>query len=509
MTARSSPATRTGGRRASFIRDSVSIPDGQTEVWAFLAALSGAGPVETPLSAVFLGGGEAWKLRKAVRFPFVDFSTLDARHRASLRDFELNKAAAPDIYRDVLAVTRGTDGLRFGGDGPVLDWVVSMARVPEGEFLDVVARRGGLAPFLRELGDVVSAMHSRLAPCDVDHVASMRHVLDGNLATALAAGIDKAALAPVMAGLEAELDRIAPWLASRARDGFVRRAHGDLHLGNLCLWQGHPVPFDALEFDEAMATIDLGYDLAFLLMDLDRLAGRGAANLVLNRYIARTGDVGLLEGLGLFVGMRALIRAHVTRRMGGDPADYLARAMAALQRTQPVVMALGGLPGSGKSTLALRLAPGLGVMGAVVLRADEARKRYFGVLPETRLPPEAYDETVSRVVLDGLVRDAAVAAASGHYVILDTTFLDPQDRDAAKSAAGAAAFRAVWLEAPPEVLEARVASRTGDASDATVAVLRRAASTARPPVDWPRLDTSDAAAVERFVLDVTQSASSC
>jgi aminoglycoside phosphotransferase family enzyme/predicted kinase len=487
----------------------MSIPGEQIEVALFLAGLSGAKPVETPLSAVFLGEDTAWKLRKAVHFPFVDFSTLAARRQASARDFELNRAAAPGIYRDVVPVTRGPEGLRFGGDGPALDWVVRMARVPEDDFLDVVARHGELAPFLCELGDVVAQMHARLAPCHIDHIAAMRRVLEGNLATALEAGIDASALAPVMAGLRTELARISPWLAAREQAGFVRRAHGDLHLGNLCLWQGHPVPFDALEFDEAMATIDLGYDLAFVLMDLDRLAGRAAANTVLNRYVARTGDVGLLAGLGLFIAMRALIRAHVTQRMGDDPADYLARAMAALSRPKPFLLALGGLPGSGKSTLARRVAPGLGGPGAVILRADEARKRHFGVAPEARLPASAYDEDISKVVKARLLQDATIALAAGHSVILDTTFLDAQDRDAAKAAAGNAMFVGAWLEAPLAELEARVAARVDDASDATVDVLRRAAQTAKPPADWRHLDTSDTDAVARFVGDVTQLASPC
>ena len=118
-----------------------------------------------------------------------------------------------------------------------------------------------------------------------------------------------------------------PWLAQRARDGFVRRAHGDLHLGNLCLWQGRPVPFDALEFDEAMATIDLGYDLAFLLMDLDRRVSRAAANRVLNRYVARTGDAALTRGLPVFLSLRAMVRAHVEAKRGNAEmaARYLAR----------------------------------------------------------------------------------------------------------------------------------------------------------------------------------------
>lgn len=487
----------------------MSIPQTQAEVAGFLRGRADREPVETPLSAVFLAGAEAWKLRKAVRLAFVDFSTLAAREQAAKRDFELNHPMAPALYHDVVPITRGEAGLRFGGDGAALDWVVRMARVPPGDFLDAVASNGGLGPYLVELADVVASMHGRLAPCVADQPALMRHVLEGNLATALEAGIPYDRLAPLMGALRAELDRTTPWLAARAAAGFVRRAHGDLHLGNLCLYDGHPVPFDALEFDEAMATIDLGYDLAFLLMDTDRLAGRGAANLLLNRYLARTGDVGLLGGLGLFIAMRALIRAHVARRMDGDWGVYLDRALEALRPDPPCLVAIGGLPGSGKSTLARRIAPALGrAPGAVVLRADEARKRRFGVSPETRLPAEAYDETVSRAMLAALMADAARALRLGQSVILDTTFLDPQDRAAARDAAGSAPFRAVWLHAPLDVLEARVAARHNDASDATIEVLRRAA-VKPPPRDWPHLAADDPAALDRFIETVTQSVAAC
>src|SRR6201999_2237459 len=130
----------------------------------------------------------------------------------------------------------------------------------------------------------------------------------------------------------------AGWRDSRAAAGFVRRCHGDLHLGNLCLWQGKPVLFDALEFDEALATTDVAYDLAFLLMDLEHRLDRAAANRVLNRYVARTGDADLVNGLPVFLSMRAMVRAHVEARSGhGDRVTgYLAKADRYLQPAKPI-----------------------------------------------------------------------------------------------------------------------------------------------------------------------------
>ncbi len=176
------------------------------------------------------------------------------------------------------------------------------------------------------------------------------------------------------------------------------------------------MPFDALEFDEAMATIDLGYDLAFLLMDLDQRVGRSAANHVLNRYVARTGDAALTRGLSVFLSLRAMIRAHVqAKREHVDEANrYLSAAARYLTSPAPIVIAIGGLPGTGKSTLARALAPEVGgAPGALVLRSDEIRKRTHGVAPEQRLPQSAYSGTTSEAVLSTLTDLAHDTAAGG------------------------------------------------------------------------------------------------
>ena len=473
------------------------IPPSQAETVAFLTELSGAAPVETHISLVFLGPRTAWKLRKAVRLSFLDFSDPAARHRFALRELALNRPGAPGMYRDVVPVIRRADGRlglgRAGGDpARALDWVVRMARVPAADFLDRRAAAGALAPsLLAEMGDAVAAYH---AQCPIvrggDPAAAMAAIVAGNALAAREAGLDAASVAGWERGVSDALAPLAPWLAARARGGFVRRAHGDLHLGNLCRWRGRVAAFDALEFDEALATIDLGYDLAFLLMDLDRRAGRAAANAVMNRYIARTGDVGLLTGLAPFLSLRAMIRAHVAAR-SADPAAawYLAAAADYLTPAPVALVAVGGVPGSGKSTLARVLAPSLGrAPGAVVLRSDEIRKRQAGVAPEVKLPREAYSKAVSRAVFRTMARDARRALAAGQAVLADATFLGAAERRAIRRAAGARAFAGLWLEVPLTVAAARIAARRGDASDATVAVLRAAAAPGRrPPRGWARL----------------------
>ncbi len=504
----------------------MSLPESQAEVAAFLSRLTGAVPVETHISAVFLGADVAYKLKKSVHLSFLDFSTLAAREHFCRREYALNAPAAPGLYRDVVAVVRRPDGgLALGAPGEVLDWVVRMARVPAEDFLDRIAARGGLTPALLDaVADAVADYHAALAPRrDLDHAAALGAIVAGNVVAARAAALPEPSVVHWEHAIRALIDARAPRLAARVAAGFVRRAHGDLHLGNLCLWQGRPVPFDALEFDEQLAVIDLGYDLAFLLMDLEHddrrrnrrrsescdqteswsgmaerrrchpalehSAGRAAANRVLNRYLARTGDWDLPGLLPIFLSLRAMVRAHIqaVRGMSADAAAYLAAAAAYLAPPPPCILALGGLPGAGKSTLARALAPGLGAApGAVIVRSDEIRKRQHGVPPEQRLPESAYGAAAHRAVADELLDAAGRVAAGGHAVIADATFLDPSLRAALADRAAALGlkFAGAWLDAPLAVLEARVAARAGDASDADLAVLRRAAATDPGPGDW-------------------------
>jgi aminoglycoside phosphotransferase family enzyme/predicted kinase len=485
----------------------LSVPAEQTETAELLRRLSGADPIETHISLVFTGADTVWKLKKAVRLPFLDFSTVEARRRFAERELELNAPAAPGLYRDVVAVRRGADGVLSLSEGEPVDWVLRMARVPAADFLDARAKAGTLdEPLLIAVADAVAAYHGGLAPLsDTDPAARMARAVSGNVDSALSAGLPEAAVAAWRNAMLAAVAAIAPWQQARAETGFVRRAHGDLHLGNLCLWQGRPVPFDALEFDENLARIDLSYDLAFLLMDLDRRVGRPAANLVLNRYVARTGDAGLVAGLPAFLSLRAMVRSHVAARRGDDAEaqSYLEAAAAYLKPAPAVLVGIGGLQGTGKSTLARALSPGLGpAPGALILRSDEIRKRMFDLAPEARLPSKAYKSGVGRKVFATLTDDARAAAAAGHAVVADATFLDPADRRALRDAALTAKVRFVglWLHAPLPVLEARVAAREGDASDATVAVLQAAHKAhPQPPGDWAPIDATDRAAALKQV----------
>ncbi len=341
----------------------MTIPASQTETASLLRELSRADPVETHISVVFVGDETVWKLKKAISLPFLDFTSADERRRLLHREIELNAEVAPGLYRDVVSVGRRPDGSLALNDGQPIDWVLRMSRVPQADLMENRLASGPLDPALLDaLADAVATFHARAPVAHIAPAEALADVIDGNTRAARHAGLPEDVVTQWDGAAQAALHDVAPTLQARADAGLIRRAHGDLHLGNVCIWQGKPIPFDALEFDESLATIDLAYDLAFLLMDLDIRAGRAAANRVMNRYVARTGDAGLTAPLPLFLSLRAMVLAHV-RKLRGDAeasARYLAAALAYLRPAPAIAAAIGGLPGTGKTTLARALAPEFG-----------------------------------------------------------------------------------------------------------------------------------------------------
>jgi hypothetical protein len=457
---------------------------------------------ETHGAVVFLIGACAWKIKRAVAYPYMDFSTLQKRHAALLRELEINRHTAPDLYLGVHALTRADDGrLVLDGDGEVIEYVLRMRRFPQLDLLGAIARQQGISvPLAESLAMAVQVMHRR-APARVhaDGDARIARVLD-HLSANLA-GCAPILPAELCAGFTAKargvLERLRHVLADRGRGGHIRRCHGDLHLDNIVLWNGVPTPFDALEFDEALAEIDTFYDLAFVLMDLWRLGQRSAANACLNRYLWLSrddSDLDALATLPLFLAMRAGIRSLVTaeraetkRELELEARTYLDVALRFLDSPDAQVVAIGGLSGSGKSTVAAALAPQIGgAPGAIHLRSDLERKAMFGVPPTERLPPAAYGKGTSARVYATLMDKARRVATAGRTVIVDAVFGTPDERAAVARVAQdlQVPFYGAWLNAPIEILQARVAARRNDASDATVAVVDSQFDRIAPPTDW-------------------------
>ncbi len=482
--------------------------DDQSEVLAFLASPAGhdgAAPVEridTHGAHVFLADDRAVKIKRAVRYDYMDLSTMEKRRDLIRREFELNRPAAPELYRDVVPITRKADDtLAWEGDGAPVEWVLRMSRFPREAELEVMAEDGRIDDALADrLGEEVARYHAA-APTRPDEgadlIAEILDELDRVFAGMTGAlGVER--IARFTAAVRSTHDGAAPLLRRRGAEGRVRRCHGDLHLRNLVMIDGRPTPFDALEFDERLGTCDVLYDLAFLLMDLEHRGLKRAANLVLNSYLrAAPGNLGGLAALPLFLSVRAAIRAMVDVQTdvatGGehsaDARAYLDAALGYLSPPASCLIAIGGLSGSGKTTLGRLLAPGIGpAPGAVHLRSDLERKAMLGVRPLDRLPDTAYDAATTARVYEVLRRRAAEALAAGHAVLLDATHLTEAERDASASAAGPHPFLGLWLEAAPDILVARVTARRGDASDADARVVGQQLARPVDRIDWRRID---------------------
>ncbi len=477
-----------------------------------------AGPLEridTHISIVWLAGERAYKLKRAVRYPYVDFSTPEKRHRACLAEVELNRRTAPSMYLGVVEITRETDGsLILGGHGTPVDWVVEMRRFDQETLFDRLAERGALSlDLMQGLADAIVRLHATATPRpDRGGVANMAWVVDGNEVDFDGQGagvLDRGARRRLIADSRAAVDRHAALLEARRRDGLVRWCHGDLHLRNVCLLDGRPTLFDAIEFSEDISCVDVLYDLAFLLMDLWRRDLRRHANAVFNEYLSARHDASDLRGLALlplFLSCRAAVRAKTSVSAAAvqpEPVraealrraarDYLARAQALLQPAPPRLVAIGGLSGSGKSTLAQRIAPGLGpAPGAVVLRSDVIRKALVGAAPTMRLGAEAYTAEASARVYEKIAELARDALQAGHAVVADAVHARPSERAGIEAVARAAGvpFAGFWIDVPAAALAARLARRGADVSDADPTVLEKQLRYELGDVEWRKLDGS-------------------
>ena len=488
------------------------VVEDQSAVIAFLQDRLGAQKrIDTHGAVVFLTADRAYKLKRAVKFPYMDFSTAARRCEMCRAEIDINAKLAPEIYLGVAPVLRRDGRLSLGEPGDemhgAVDALVVMRRFDEEGLLDRMAERGALTPpMMAALGARIAAFHAGLAPLwsDFGSPDAYRHSVAADVRQMIEAGdrldppISEALAVAMPAALEPHMDLVARRVAA----GAIRRCHGDLHLRNIVLIDGRPVPFDAIEFSERIANIDVLYDLAFTLMDLCERRLRPLANRLLNEWLWRSDDLveasheEALALLPMFLARRASIRAFVDAQAaavsGADTTrarDYQKVALSFLQPAPPRLVAIGGLSGSGKTTLALKLAPEIGRSpGAVVVRSDVERKRRAGIALEEHMPAGSYSPEASAKVYDDIMKRAERVLRAGHSVVLDAVFARADERAAAEALAVTCGvlFEGVWLDVPKDVAQARVTSRQGDASDATAAVVERQFGYDLGTISWRR-----------------------
>jgi uncharacterized protein len=488
------------------------IIDEQKSVIAFLSRPETYGRVdrveilETHISIVFLAGDRAFKLKRAVRLPYVDFSTPDFRRLACEEEVRRNGPTAPGLYLGVRRIMRAMNGeIGFDGDGETIDAVVEMVRFDQSCLLDRMAESGDLnSSLMVEVAGMIADFHESAPVVRTKSGAlNMASVLDINEAGFASSHVfDAGELRGHHALFRQALSRHQVVLDRRARNGKIRLCHGDLHLRNICMFNGKPTLFDCIEFNDAIATVDVLYDLSFLLMDLWHRGEPDLANLVMNRYLDLTDEEDGFALLPFFMAVRASVRAHVTATQIDESAHHFDKLVALAQSyftlatdllsiSPPKLIAVGGLSGSGKTTVAEALAPRVGPPpGARIVESDRVRKAMFGVPPETRLAPNAYVSEVSMAVYKKMAEKSRNTLLRSGSVVADAVFDKPGNRKLIANVArdARAHFSGIWLDVAPKTLRNRLASRAPGCSDATLDVLENQLARLIGRTDWMHID---------------------
>jgi hypothetical protein len=453
--------------------------------------------VETHISWVLLAGEYAYKIKKPVTLPFLDFATLAQRRTYCEIELRLNRRFAPALYLDVVAITGTPDNPQLGGDGTPIEFAVKMRRFDEAATLDRVCARGALTPqHISELAETVVAFHDQAAVASGDSRFGtpdeiLAPVLENfeELQTLLAGPPWQDRLADLSAWSCAEFQRLQPQFAARKAAGRVRECHGDLHLGNLALIDGHVTLFDCIEFNEDFRWIDVASEIAFTYIDLLDHRHPGLAGWFLNEWLSRGGDFAAVPLLRFYAAYRALVRAKVAAiraaQGGTDPREvpgYLALTEHIVAPPRPRLIITHGLSGCGKTVASTRLLLDDTRATTLRLRSDVERKRLFGPAPQdsSSAPVDGgiYQPQARQRTYRHLLELARQQLAAGWSTVVDAAFLRREERAAFQALALEAGVEFFILapQASPAQLRERIVERMKlgrDASDANLEVLAR------------------------------------
>jgi uncharacterized protein len=474
---------------------------------------------ETHGAFVLVGMSHALKIKKAVKFDYLDYSTIENRQVYCLRELELNNRTASGLYLDVAGIYALPEtGFTFSPTGDAVEWAIRMRSFDAGSQFDYLAQGGNLGrDLLIKITDDIADFHASLpAIRDRDMVLQFRRTIRDNfdqLDNFSPNIFSKVEIETFRTGLLQMLEVHAGLIEKRNEQGYVRFCHGDLHLQNICLLAGKPTLYDGIEFSQDFAITDTFYDFSFLLMDIKARMTTADANQVLNRYFARLGALSnpdeyeTLALLPWYLSIRAGIRAHanaslsVEKKVDGFTAKtfklsakyYLTQALTYLKPAPARLVAIGGFSGSGKSTLSAVIAPYIGsIPGALHIRSDVIRRKLINWDEYSPMPDSAYTGDMSQKVYRMMNEIAETALMAGHSVVLDAVFDRKTDRSQIATVAKQCniPFEGLWLQVSDDNLTKRIETRVLDASDATVDVMRSQMARFNGDIEWKILDAN-------------------
>jgi hypothetical protein len=460
--------------------------------------------IQTHVSYVFLTGDYAYKVKKPVNFGFLDFSTLEARKHFCSEELRMNQPNAPEIYLEVLPITQTGDKFVLGGAGEPVEYVLKMCQFPQEALFIEMFEQGKLTEaHMEELGRVVAQFHAKAQTNDYirsfGEVSKIREAIDENYQQTekyIGGPQTQQQFDETKDFTDRFFEEQQELFATRRENNSIRECHGDLHLRNICLWHDKIQLFDRIEFNEPFRFVDVMYDVAFAVMDLEARGSKNLGNAFLNTYVEQTGDWEGLQVLPLYLSRQAYVRAKVTSFLLDDPgvpdeakqeaaavaSDYYRLAWEYTKRNQGRLILMSGLSGSGKTTVARHLARRL---GAIHLRSDAVRKHLAGIPLEQPGGDELYTPAMSEKTYGRLLELGIKLASQSFPVILDAKY----DRQAFREEAIALSqssqlpVHIIHCTAPEQVLRDRLLSRTGDVSDATADLLTQQQAAAQAFTD--------------------------
>ncbi|MGB3494618.1 MAG: AAA family ATPase [Elainellaceae cyanobacterium] len=471
--------------------------------------------IQTHISYILLTGEYAYKVKKPLDFGFLNYSTLEKRKHFCEEELRLNQRAASEIYIDVLPLTQDGEQFRLNGSGEAVEYAVRMRQFPQDTLLSRLFAEDRLPEsLLNELAIAIADFHKKATTNDYirgfGQAAAVREAFDENYAQT-EAYIGGPQTQKQFDETRAYTDRFfeeqQALFQQRIDQDLIRECHGDLHLGNICYWNDRLYLFDCIEFNEPFRFVDVMFDIAYIVMDLEVGDRPDLSALFLSTYVEQTGDWKGLEVLPIYVSRQTYVRAKVTSFLLGDPsiadaekakiseaaAKYYTLAWKYTQPKKGRLILMSGLSGSGKSTTARLISK---QCGAVQIRSDAVRKHLAGIPLSQRGDDSLYTAEMSQKTYSELLALGVQLAQAGYSIILDAKYDRANFRQEAIAQANQyqIPIDIVYCDAPEQVRRDRLQQRSGDIADATAALI-------------PQQKFEDFTAEEQahvFTLDTTQ-----